>query len=326
MNWQPAATLQMLRQRAALLAQIRRFFSTRQVLEVETPVLSSAANTDPQVESFTTTFSGPGATTERPLFLQTSPEFPMKRLLAAGCGPIYQIGKVFRQGEAGRHHNPEFTLLEWYRPGFDHHQLMDEVEQLTLLLLEPHLELGKSEYLGYQQAFERYAGLNPHQASNKQLMECVEQHGIEGVAGLTEADRDDWLNLIMSHIVQPQLGQQRLTFLFDYPASQAALARISPANSQVAERFELFLQGVELANGFHELTDATEQRHRFLEDLQQRNHGGRPTIPMDENLLAALSHGLPDCAGVALGLDRLLMLATGASEISDVLSFPIARA
>ena len=326
MNWQPAATLQTLRQRAALLAQVRRFFSARQVLEVETPILSKAANTEPQVESFTTTFSGPGATSDCSLYLQTSPEFSMKRLLAAGCGPIYQIGRVFRQGEAGRHHNPEFTLLEWYRPGFNHHQLMEEVEQLTLQLLEPYLDLGKSEYLSYQQAFEQYAGLNPHQANDKQLIECAERHGVEGGTGLTEMDRDGWLNLIMSHIIQPQLGQQRLTFLFDYPASQAALARISPANSSVAERFELFLQGVELANGFHELTDATEQRHRFLGDLQQRSRRGQPAVPMDENLLSALSHGLPDCAGVALGLDRLLMLATGASEISEVLSFPITRA
>ncbi len=325
MNWQPAATLQILQRRAALLARTRDFFAARDVLEVETPVLSRAANTDPQIESFTTAFSGPGTSQGRQLYLHTSPEFPMKRLLAAGSGAIYQICKVFRQGEAGRYHNPEFTLLEWYRPGFNHHQLMDEVEQLVRLLLT-RPDLGKSEYLSYQQAFEQYAGLNPLQTDSTQLINCAEQHGLKGVTGLAEEDRDGWLNLLMSHVIQPQLGQQRLTFVFDYPASQAALARISPTNPLVAERFELFLQGVELANGFHELTDAAEQQRRFLKELQQRTHTGQPAIPMDENLLAALHHGLPDCAGVALGLDRLLMLACGASDISEVLSFPIERA
>ncbi len=324
MDWQPAATLQILRQRAALLAQIRSFFSAQQILEVETPVLSGATNTDPRIESFTTPFSG--TTPGRLLYLQTSPEFPMKRLLAAGSGPIYQICKVFRQGESGHYHNPEFTLLEWYRPGFNHHQLMEEVEQLTRLLLTEHLELGESRYLSYQQAFEQYAGLDPHQADNEQLISCAEQHGVTGVTGLTGEDRDGWLDLLMSHIIQPQLGQHRLTFIFDYPASQAALARISPDNPSVAERFELFLHGVELANGFHELADAVEQRHRFHQELQQRVHAGQPATPVDKNLLAALAHGLPDCAGVALGLDRLLMLAAGVPDICKVLSFPVERA
>jgi len=324
-NWQPKTTLQVLQLRAALLAQIRGFFAAHHVLEVETPILSSAANTDPQVENFTTTFAGPDAAQGRQLYLHTSPEFPMKRLLAAGSGPVYQICKVFRQGEAGRYHNPEFTMLEWYRPGFSHHQLMDEVEQLTRLLLA-QLDLGKSEYLSYQQAFEQYAGLDPHQANCEQLISCAEQHGLKGVTGLAKQDRDDWLNLLMSHVIQPRLGQQRLTFIFDYPASQAALARICPTNPLVAERFELFLQGVELANGFRELTDAAEQQRRFLEELQQRAHNGQTATPMDENLLAALNYGLPDCAGVAVGVDRLLMLSSGASEISEVLSFPIGRA
>ncbi len=326
MNWQPTATAQILSLRAALLAQIRGFFAAQQVLEVETPVLSGAANTDPQIESFTTNLSGSGKAPGRTLYLQTSPEFPMKRLVAAGSGPIYQICRAFRQGETGRYHNPEFTLLEWYRPGFNLHRLMNEVEQLARLLLEPHMELDNSERLSYQQAFEHYAGLNPHHASIKQLVGCAQRHGTGNVTGLAEDDRDGWLNLLMSHIIQPQLGQQRLTFVFDYPASQAALARIRPGNPSVADRFELFLNGVELANGFHELTDATEQRNRFVSELQQRTLAGKPAVPIDEQLLSALENGLPDCAGVAMGLDRLLMFASGVTTLGETLCFPIDRA
>ena len=323
MSWQPATTLQILQQRAAMLEQIRTFFSVRQVLEVETPALSAAANTDPQTESFTTRYSGSAVTQNHTMYLHTSPEFPMKRLLAAGSGSIYQICKVFRQGEAGRHHNPEFTMLEWYRTGFDHHCLMDEVEQLVAALSINQQITAESERLSYQQVFERHTGLDPHQASSGQLVNCARHHGLGEINGLTVHDRDSWLDLLMSHVIQPQLGQGQLTFVFDYPASQAALARINPGPPPVAERFELFLQGVELANGFHELNDATEQQHRFLQEQQRRTNAGQSIAPMDDNLLAALHHGLPDCAGVALGLDRLLMLTTGATEISQVISFPV---
>ncbi len=314
----------MLRRRATLLAQIRTFFAEREVMEVETPLLCSAANTDPQIESFSTVCSGPGDSPRRTLYLHTSPEFSMKRLLAAGCGPIYQICKVFRQGEIGRYHNPEFTLLEWYRPGFDHHHLMQEVETLVLQAIPEH-RLGDTEYLTYQEAFETHAGLDPHCAPLEEIRRCVAHHGLE-VEGMAADDRTEWLDLLMTHLVQPRLGEGRLTFLFGYPASQAALARIVPGNPAVAARFELFLEGVELANGFHELTDAEEQEARFLNDLQRREERGQIQPPIDQRLLGALRHGLPPCAGVALGIDRLLMLASGATQISEVIGFPFQRA
>ncbi len=322
-SWRPAATLQIMRRRAALLGAVRDFFAVRQVLEVETPLLSAAATSDPAIDSFTTRYSGPGAPAGRTMYLNSSPEFAMKRLLAAGSGPIYQICKAFRQGEAGRCHNPEFTLLEWYRPGFDHHALMDEVEELLLVLL-PGLE--RAERLEYREAFRRHAGIDPDTAGVRELADCAERHGLASVAGLEEEGRDAWLDLLMSHLVQPRLGRDRPCFLFDYPASQAALARIRPGTPPVAERFELFLRGVELANGFHELLDEPEQRCRFRLDLQRRAAAGLSRPPLDENLLAALRHGLPPCAGVALGLDRLLMVVCRENSLEAVLGFPINRA
>ncbi len=324
MDWRPTASLEMLRRRAALLARLRTFFAERGVLEVETPLLSSAASTDPQIESFSTIYSGPGAPTGQTLYLHTSPEFAMKRLLAAGCGPIYQICKVFRQGEAGRHHNPEFTLLEWYRPGFDHHRLMREVEELIAWVI-PERERIESEYLTYRQAFERHADLDPFRSPTREIRRRAALHGLEA-RGLEPDDRDGWLDLLMTHRIQPRLGKGRLTFLFDYPASQAALARIEGGDPPLAARFELFLEGMELANGFHELTDAEEQEARFLEELRRRKEMKQPQPSIDRRFLAALRHGLPDCAGVALGVDRLLMLSTGASHIHEVTAFPVERA
>jgi len=323
-DWRPTASLEMLRRRAALLARIRTFFAERGVLEVETPLLSSAASTDPQIESFSTIYSGPGAPTGQTLYLHTSPEFAMKRLLAAGCGAIYQICKVFRQGEAGRHHNPEFTLLEWYRPGFDHHRLMREVEELIAWVI-PERKRTESEYLTYRQAFERHADLDPLRSPMEEIRRRAALHGLEA-RGLEPDDRDGWLDLLMTHRIQPRLGKGRLTFLFDYPASQAALARIERGNPPLAARFELFLEGTELANGFHELTDAEEQQARLLEELRRRKEMKQPQPPIDRRFLAALRHGLPDCAGVALGVDRLLMLSTGASHIHEVTAFPVERA
>ncbi len=321
-HWQPTASLQILQLRARTLARIRQFFDSRKVLEVETPLLSAAANTDPQLENFST-LTGSG----KRLYLNSSPEFAMKRLLAAGSGPIYQICKAFRQEESGRCHNPEFTLLEWYRPGFDHHQLMDEVEQLVGILLDPPLTPNGSERLAWREAFQRHANIDPIRADCSGLMKCTRNHGISTTDRLADGDREGWLDLLMTHVVQPRLGRGRLTFLFDYPASQAALSRIDhTVDPPTAERFELFLEGIELANGFHELTDSKEQRQRFLQDRQQRSKAGLPLPPLDENLLAALEHGLPDCSGVALGIDRLLMLISGTTHIDQVLSFPSARA
>lgn len=323
-DWEPAAPLSALALRAQLLVRLRDFFAQRQVLEVETPILSSAAATDPQLESFATRYTGPGAAQGQRLYLHTSPEFFMKRLLAAGSGPIYQICKVFRNGEAGRLHNPEFTLLEWYRPGFDHHRLMDEVEALVRYALAPWCALGAGERLTYREAFLRHAGLDPHAADRSRLAACAAAHDLHPPEATLSVDA--WRDLLLTHLVEPQLGQNGPTFLYDYPASQAALARIRPDTPALAERFELYIEGVELANGYHELGDANAQRARFKADSTARRAAGQDEAPIDERLLAALAHGLPDCAGVALGVDRLLMLASGARSLEEVLAFPISRA
>ncbi|MEW5755083.1 MAG: EF-P lysine aminoacylase EpmA [Pseudomonadota bacterium] len=321
--WAPSASLDNLRTRARLLAAIRRFFAERGVLEVETPLLSQAATTDPHLESFVTAFHEPGAQQTQPCYLHTSPEFAMKRLLAAGSGPIYQLCKVFRQGERGRRHNPEFTMLEWYRPQWDHHALMDEVEALIRAVLPEGNALGPTERLSYVEALRRHAGIDPLEASIDQLAKCAQGHGITLASAMEQ--RDDWLDLLMSHVVEPRLGKTGLCFIHDYPRSQAALARISPEDSRLAQRFELYYRGVELANGFHELTDAAEQRARFEADLERRRTLGLDVVPMDERLLAALEAGLTSCAGVALGVDRLCMLLCAAERIDEVISFTFER-
>lgn len=316
--WQPTASLSMLRQRADMLAAIRRFFAARDVLEVDTPAMSHAGVADLNIHSFKTRYRN-----EIDCYLHTSPEFPMKRLLAAGAGSIYQICKVFRDDEQGRWHNPEFTMLEWYRPGFDHNDLMNELD----LLLQDVLGTVAAERLTYQDAFLTYAGCDPFTASSEALQRCSESHGVV-VAGsdMRTALTDVWLDLLMSHVVGPALGRQRPTFIYDYPPSQAALARVRKGAAPRAERFELYFAGVELANGFHELTDASEQRARFVVDQSQRRAVGLSVPPFDEHLLAALNHGLPPCAGVALGIDRLLMLKSGVQAIGEVIAFPFERA
>jgi len=327
-EWRPSATFEKLRLRARLLANVRRFFAEREVLEVETPLLYPATVTDPLLHSFATRYTGPGAPAGRTLYLQTSPEFAMKRLLAAGSGPIYQLGKAFRDGEAGRRHNPEFTLLEWYRPGFTLAELMAEVDALVRQIVGASLALGSTQYLSYADAFIRYVGINPHTASVSALRQCATQHGITPPPGLTDEMRDGWLDLLLTHLIEPQLGRPYDTlaplFLFDYPPSQAALARIRPGNPAVAERFELYIQGLELANGYHELGDAAEQRRRFEADRVTRQAAGLSVSPLDERLLAALEAGLPACCGVALGMDRLIMLVAGVSTIDDITAFPLA--
>jgi len=324
-GWRSSATLESLKIRAAILSKIRGFFSAREVLEVETPVLSQAALSDPSIESFSTRYVGPGFAQGRNFYLHTSPEFAMKRLLASGCGAIYQICKVFRQGESGRRHNPEFTLLEWYRPGWDHHQLMLEVETLVCELLAPYCDLAVTERVTYQDAFSRYVGIDPFSATIDELKACADALGISIAWDSGDATRDEWLDLILSHAIEPQLGLGKLTFLCDYPPSQAALAVVRPGDPAVAERFELYLEGVELANGFHELVDADEQRQRFECDITQRGELGLVQNPLDEALLSALSSGMPPSAGVALGVDRLLMLACGVDLIEKVMTFDLSR-
>ena len=317
-DWRPGAGVEALRLRARLLEKTRCFFAERGVLEVETPLLSATTVSDVHIHSLRTHYEGPGAAGGRELWLQTSPEFAMKRLLASGSGPIYQVGRAFRDGERGPLHNPEFTLLEWYRPGFDHHALMDEVD----LLLAALLGTAPAERLSYAEAFSRHAGLDPHRASDADLVEAARERGLEGV-GLGAGDRDGWLALLLSHAVEPRLPRSRPTFLHDFPASQAALARVRPGDPPLAERFEVYAGGVELANGYHELRDAREQRARFERDLARRRERGLPLPPVDERLLAALDAGLPECAGVALGFDRLLLIAAGAASLDEVMAFTV---
>jgi len=328
-DWRPAASLDVLRLRAVLLSRIREYFNAEGVLEVDTPALSVAAATDPAIHSFTTAYHGPVPETSTGdpvmLYLHTSPEFPMKRLLAGGSGPIYQLCKVFRDREYGRRHNPEFTLLEWYRTGFDHIDLMEDVERLLRRVLADILPITSVAHRTYRELFEEHTGLDPFTAGTAHMQAVVKAHGILPPDGLSGADRDGWLDLLMTHVIEPGLGKG-LVFIRDYPASQAALACLIPGMPPVAARFEAYLDGLELANGYHELGDAEEQRQRFEQDNQRRRTAGTETVGMDRKLLAALAAGLPGCAGVALGIDRLLMLAARAASIDDVIAFPLGRA
>ena len=309
-RWQPGTDPDVLRARAELLAGIREFFAARDVLEVETPLLCRAGITDPAIEPL---LVPRGQSLDTPRFLQTSPEYAMKRLLAAGSGPIYQIARAFRDGEAGSRHNPEFSLLEWYRPGFDHHALMAELAQLLCHCLGERPWRGTS----YRQLFLDALGIDPFAAPAYDL-EAVAREHID--AGEMEGDRDLWLELMMSHLIEPGLAGPEM--VYDYPASQAALARIGCVDGfEVGHRFEAYVDGVELANGYWELADAQEQRRRFEADNHRRRANGQESRPLDELLLAALESGLPDCAGVALGVDRLLMLSLGVDDVRSVLAF-----
>ncbi|PAX99235.1 elongation factor P lysine(34) lysyltransferase [Pseudoalteromonas sp. HM-SA03] len=320
-NWQPSATIDTLRQRAAILAKIRHFFVARDVMEVDTPSLSQASVTDPHLDTFHTRFVGPNHSQGLPLFLQTSPEYAMKRLLAAGSGAIFQLCKAFRNEESGRHHNPEFTMLEWYRPGFDEFDLMAEIDELMQMLLD----CPASDSMTYQQAFETYLGFDPLSVSLAELKAHANKYGYGDIAAI-ENNPDTLLQLLFCMEIEPKIGQQKPCFVYHFPASQAALAKLNPKDNRVAGRFELYYRNMELANGFNELTDAVEQRARFEQDNQLRAEMGLHPVPADERLLAALDAGIPDCAGVALGIDRLVMLALNKASISEVLTFDVSRA
>ncbi|HYN78408.1 MAG TPA: EF-P lysine aminoacylase EpmA [Lamprocystis sp. (in: g-proteobacteria)] len=322
-HWRPRASLAALRARAAMLGVIRGFFARAAVLEVETPIASRGAGSDPALDSLATRWHGPGHPAGLPLWLHTSPEFPMKRLLAAGLGPIYQVCKVFRDGERGRLHHPEFSLLEWYRPGWGYQRLMDEVADLVRLVLgRPDLPV---ERVAYRDLFRERLGVDPWAAGPDDLRECAMALPIAGARSL-DLDCDGWLDLLLTHCLQQHLGVGCLTFLCDYPPRQASLARLRDGEVQVAERFELYFNGVELANGFQELTDAAAQRARLDADLATRRCRGQDTPPLDDAFLAALAAGMPDASGVALGLDRLLMAVLGVRHIDAVLAFPVERA
>ncbi|MBL0163071.1 MAG: EF-P lysine aminoacylase GenX [Xanthomonadales bacterium] len=303
--------------RARLYALIREFFAERNVLEVETPILSAAANTEPNIESFSTMFSGHVDAGSPERWLRTSAEFPMKRLLAAGVGDCYELGRVFRNGEAGRRHNPEFTMLEWYRVGWDHMRLLDETVELVRLALAMVGREASMVSMTYQKLFVDSLGIDPFTASIDTLREPLRDIEING-EGL---QRDDWLDLLITHRIQPVFPTDRITVIRDWPSTQCALAKIRPGNPPVAERFELYLGPHELANGYHELTDPKEQRARFENDNRRRESRGQRELPIDENLLAALESGLLDCAGVALGIERLLMCLCGSEDIRDLLAF-----
>ena len=312
MTWRPVADMECIRQRAELLATLRQFFADRAILEVETPLLCRNGITDPSIEPLIVEadpFSG------QPRLLQTSPEYMMKRLLAAFAEPIFQITKAFRSGEAGSRHNPEFSLLEWYRPGFDYHQLMVEVADLAQCCLGPR----PVKKYSYRELFQQCLQIDPFTATIAEL-EAIARRHLD--PGNLSGDRDLWLDLLMSHVLEPQLAGEGVCFVYDYPASQAALSCVVQADDVwVGQRFELYVDGMELANGYCELTDAPEQRQRFERDNVLRRQRGQVQRALDEQLLAALVSGLPDCSGVALGIDRLLMLKTGSSDIRDVLAF-----
>lgn len=314
-HWKPSASLQNLKARAELLASIRAFFAERKVMEVDTPALSHHGVTDRYMRSITAEVSS-----NQSGFLQTSPEYAMKRLLAAGSGSIYQICKAFRQDEMGAKHNPEFTMLEWYRLDFDHHQLMNEVYELVTKVLGPK----QRQDLSYQQAFIEFLDIDPLSISD----EALEQFARSNLGLLPdELERDDYLSLLFEDKIEPQLGlNDSVCFIYDYPASQAALARISETDSRVAHRFELYIEGIELANGFYELADSKQQLERFKADNRWRKTNGLPEITIDQHFIKALEHGLPECSGVALGLDRLLMIKLGSNNIADVIAFPWDRA
>lgn len=311
-----------LRLRAQLYALIRHFFAERDVLEVETPVLSAAANTDPNIESFSVLFSGHVDAGARRRWLRTSSEFPQKRLLAAGIGDCYELGRVFRNGEAGRRHNPEFTMLEWYRLGWNHLRLADEVVALVCAALALVDKQATVQSFAYRELFVQAIGVDPFTAHIDELRAALPGVQVDG-EGL---GRDDWLDLLLTHRIEPGFPAAQITLIQDYPATQCALARIRRDDPPVAERFELYLGTRELANGYHELNDAAEQRTRFEQDNARRRARGLVEVPMDEHLLAAIAGGLPECAGVALGIERLLMAMLDSDDIRDVLAFAFADA
>ena len=321
-NWQPSISIETLKARAELLRDIRQFFFDRGVMEVETPLLSNGTVTDVHLDAFATDFPHHHSGQSQKLYLQTSPEFAMKRLMCAGSGSIFQICKAFRDEAAGRFHNPEFTMLEWYRTDFDDHALMDEVDDLV----QQMLQVTPAIRLSYQQAFLDYLAIDPLSDNTDKIKQLVltlsDDQWLKD-----EDDKDVLLQWLFSMHVEPKLGDETTPCLiYHFPASQASLAKVNPEDSRVAHRFELYFKGVELANGFYELQDCKEQEQRFIKDNEQRKAVGLAEKPIDHNLLAGLASGLPDCAGVALGIDRLFMLQQNLTHIEQAISFSIDRA
>jgi lysyl-tRNA synthetase class 2 len=305
-DWQPSSTLTTLKQRAHIIRLIREFFEKRDVLEVDTPLLSLYGATDVFIDGITAKALG------QTHYLQTSPEYAMKRLLASGSGDIFQLCKAFRNDESGKLHRPEFTLLEWYRVNWSYHQLMDEVDAL----LQRILECPKAKRISYEALFQEHLNINPHMVTLETLQSIAKEHQLLDTLGEQHENKDDWLMLLLSHLIESTLGIDTPCFIYAYPPTQAALAKIS---NGTALRFEVYVNGIELANGFEELQDAKEQLKRFESDNQKREQLGKPTIPIDTHFISALEHGLPNCSGVALGVDRLVMLALNKGSIEDVM-------
>ncbi|MCF6767913.1 EF-P lysine aminoacylase GenX [Thiotrichales bacterium 19S11-10] len=311
MSWQPITTVEMLQFRALILKKVRAFFEQREVLEVETPLLMPSPVTDPFIETFNfDTLYGRG-------YLQSSPEYAMKRLLAFGSGSIYQICKAFRSEEISPKHNPEFTMLEWYRVDFDHFQLMAEIKNLMKVLL-PSIKIKE---VTYQALFEKYLGINPHIVGLDELLKLVDQH-IGKIYGMESVTKYHALELLFSYQIEPFLEKNIFYFIYHYTEAQKALARmIETDQGEVAARFECYYQGLELANGYCELRDFNEQKRRFEADLKVRDLERKEAVPIDQAFLAALAYGLPRCSGVALGFDRLLMALSQSSTIEEVIAF-----
>ncbi len=316
-SWQPTAPMSNLLKRAAMLADVRRFFADRGVLEVDTPSMSQTTLADVYQFPFQLDYQGCDTCESQKLYLTTNPEYHMKRLLAAGSGPIFQLAKSFRNKDADRQHNPEFTILEWYRPCFDMYRLINEVDDLV----QQVLDCEAAESLTYQQAFLRHLNIDPLSADKAVLLEQVQQQGL--VAEINCEDRDCLLHVLFQHAVVPNLGAEKPAFVYHFPANQAELAQISSEDHRVAERFQLYFKGLELADGFHELADIDELRKRLEQENLKRASRGLATYPIDERLMAAVEAGIPDCSGVALGVERLLMISVGAEHISEVIAFPI---
>lgn len=313
MNWQPYASIETLKQKAKLLKIIRDFFESKKIYEVETPALAPHAVTDAYLDNIKANLSHHSL---KQAYLQTSPEYFMKRLLAAGSGDIYQITKAFRDEESGAFHNPEFSMLEWYRIDFNHHDLMDEVAQLLQLVLKTK----KANKVSYQSLFLNHLNICPFESSLEDMANVLKAHNIELGSDLNS--RDEWLFLLLSHLIEPKLGFDAPVIIYDFPVSQANLAKLNDAKDRAC-RFEVYVKGIELANGFWELTDALEQQSRFKKDNELRLLLGKTSVNVDKPFLAALKSGLPNCAGVALGLDRLFMLALGQKNIQSVMAFPM---
>jgi lysyl-tRNA synthetase class 2 len=321
-NWQPTTDIKTLKRRAQLLADVRRFFAARDVLEVDTPILSQAAPTATYLDSFNSLYQPPGGQTQT-YYLQTSPEFAMKRLLAAGSGDIYQIAKVFRNGELGRLHNPEFTMLEWYRPALDYAGLMQEVDEL----LQQVAAMPAATKMPYHEAFQQYLELDIEQADEAILRQTA-LSSIPGLPDDWQTDRDGWLEMLLSELIEPELAKlNQPVIIYDFPASQAQLAKVyqNQDGIRVAARFEVYAGGLELANGYDECLDAAELKARFEDDNRQRQQRDKPVMPIDKRLLAAIENGLPPCTGVALGLERLMMLVSDKTALNEVLSFGFER-